>query len=341
MNKAEWRWLAGTVAAFLVILAAIVAYTLAVRPWFPFWGAAERDRTRPLLGDDAWIGGVVTGTRAVTIAAPPARVWPWLIQIGQDRAGFYSYSWLENLFLADIHNTYAVRPEWQERKAKDFVRSVKPGYLFGLQKDRPGASGWKVSFVAPGEAMTLRNWGTFALEPYGDGGTRFLIRTRSEPLPGVLGRLAGFWFVDPAHFIMEKRMMTEIKRLAEGRPGPPGWLKALATAGFAAAALGTALLIATRRRRRFWLLLPAACAVLVLAETSDAQAALAGFTALALAVVGFLSFPRRWWVYFGFLLIGAAAVFFLARDAWIVFGLVFLGAFAALAVPALKGLRAR
>ncbi len=340
MNKAEKRWLAVTGGAFLVIMAAILAYTLVVRPWFPHWGAADRDRTRPLLGDDAWIGGVVTGTRAVTIDAPPDKVWPWLIQIGQDRAGFYSYTWLENLVFAGIRNRLEIRPEWQGRQAKDIVRSVKPGYLFGLLKDKEGYTGWKVSFVAPGEAMTLKNWGTFALEPYGENGTRFLIRSRGEPLPGAAGKLAGFWLLDPAHFIMEKRMMLEIKRLAEGRPGTPGWLRALAAAGFAAAALGAAFLIATRPRRRFWLLLPAAYAALILAETGDPGAALAGFTALALTVAGFF-FGKRWWIYFGFLVIAVAAVLFLAADAWIVFGLLLLAASAILAAAARKGLRAR
>ncbi len=340
MNKAEKRWLAATGAAFLVIMAAVLVYTVVVRPWFPHWGAADRDRTRPLLGDDAWIGGVVTGTRAVTIDAPPDRVWPWLIQIGQDRAGFYSYTWLENLVMAGIRNTLEIKPAWQGRQAKDIVRSVKPGYLFGLLKDKEGFTGWKVSFVAPGEAMTLKNWGTFALEPYGEAGTRFLIRSRAEPLPGIAGKLAQFWLLDPAHFVMEKRMMLEIKRLAEGRPGPPGWLRVLAAAGFVAAALGTALLIATRRRRRFWLLLPAAYAAAILAQTGDAAAALTGFVLLGLTVVGCF-FGKRWWIYFGVLLIAAAAVLFLAADAWIVFGLVFLAASAALALAARKGLRAR
>lgn len=341
MNKAEKGRLAVTGGAFLIIMAAILSYSLVARPWFQHWGAADRDRTRPLLGDDAWIGGVVTGTRAVTVNAPPDKVWPWLAQIGQDRAGFYSYTWLENLVFAGIRNTLRIEPEWQGRQAKDIVRSVKPGYLFGLIKDKEGFTGWKVSFIAPGEAMTLKNWGTFALEPYGDGGTRFLIRSRGEPLPGIVGQLAGFWVLDPAHFIMEKRMMTEIKRLAEGRPGPPGWLRFLATAGFAAAALFSALLIATRKRRRFWLLLPAVYAALVMAETGNPGAALAGFTALALAVVGLLFFGRRWWIYFGFLLIAAYAVLMLAADAWIIFGLAFLVLFSGLAAAALKGLRAR
>jgi hypothetical protein len=341
MNKAERSGLGLTVAAFIVILAAIASYTFLARPWFLRWGAPGKDQTRPILGDDTWIGGVVTGTRAVTIEAPPEKAWPWLVQIGQDRAGFYSYAWLENLVFADIHNTFEIRPEWQGREAKDLVRSVKPGFLFGLLKEKDGYTGWRVPFVAPGRSMVLKYWGTFALEPSGTGATRFLVRSRGEPLPGVLGKLAGFWLLDPIHFVMEKKMMTETKRLAEGRPGPPGWLRALATAGFAAAALGAALIIASKGRKRFWLLLPAAYAVLILRETADAQAALAGFTALALAVIGFLVFKKRWWVYFGFLLIYVYATLFLAADAWIVFGLVFLATFAVLAARAVKGLRGR
>ncbi len=341
MNKAERTSLMVTIGAFLIILAAFAAYTFAVRPWFLNWGTTPQERGQALLGDDAWIGGAVTGTRAVTIQATPEKVWPWLVQIGQDRAGFYSYTWLENLVLADIHNTFEVRPAWQGREAKDLVRAAKPGYLFGLLKDKDSTTGWRVPFVAPGRSMTLKYWGTFAIEPTGTGETRFFARSRSEPLPGVFGRLIGFWVLDPVHFVMEKKMMTEIKRLAEGRPGPPGWLGILAIIGFVSAALGSALLIGTRKRRGFWLLIPGIYAALIIWQTADWRAALAGFTALALVVVGFLFFKRRWWIYFGFLLIAIYAVLFLASDAWIVFGLVFLAAFAFLAVAGTKGLRAR
>lgn len=341
MSKAKRSGLFATLAAFWIILAAIAAYNFAVRPWFLHWGTTPDERTKPLLGDDAWIGGVVTGTRAITIQAPPDKVWPWIVQIGQERAGFYSYTWLENLTLADIHNTYELRPEWQERKAKDVVPSVRRGFLFGLLKEKEGYTGWRVSFVEPGRSMTLRNWGTFALEPTADGGTRFYARSRAEQIPGVAGRLLGFWVLDAAHFIMEKRMMIEIARLAEGRPGPPGWLRALATAGFAAAAIGTILLVASRKRRWPWLLLPLAYAAAILHQAADLQAALTGFVVLGLTVVGFLHFKKRWWTYFGFLWIYACAVLFLAVDAWIVFGLVFLAVSAALAAAALKGARAR
>ena len=341
MRKARYPGLLLTVVAFTVILAAIAAYTYVARPWFLHWGATAEDRTRPLFGDDAWIGGRVTGTRAVTVQAPPEKVWPWLIQIGQERAGFYSYTWLENLVFAAIRNTFEIRPEWQERQAKDFVRSVRTGYLFGLLKEKEDYTGWKVSFVAPGRSLTLKNWGTFVLEPDGAGGTRFLARSRGVPLPGIAGRLFDFWLLNPAHFIMEKRMMIEIKRLAEGRSGPPGWLVVLATLGFAAAALGSALIIGSRKRRGFWLLLPAAYAVLILQSTSDLRAALVGFTALALVVLGFAVFGRRWWIFFGSMLIYAYAVLFLAADAFLVFGLVFLAVFGGLAALAAKGLKAR
>jgi hypothetical protein len=157
----------------------------------------------------------------------------------------------------------------------------------------------------------------------------------------MAGRLFEFWLLSPAHFIMEKKMIVEIKRLAEGRSGPPGWLVALATAGFAAAALGTALVIGSRKRRGFWLVLPAVYAFLILRTTSDLRAALVGFTALALIIVGFLVFGKRWWIYFGFTGISSYAVLFLASDAYIVFGLVFLALAGALAVLADKGLRGR
>jgi hypothetical protein len=341
MNKAERTWLAATGVSFLIIMAAIAAYALAARPWFTNWGATPQERRHALLGDDAWIGGAVTGTRALTVKAPPGKVWPWLIQIGQDRAGFYSYTWLENLALADIHNTSAVRPEWQTRQAKDLVRGVKPGYLFGLPK-KTFVPGWKVSFVAPGESLTLRNWGTFALEPTDAGETRFFVRGRGGPLPGLVGRLASFWLLDPARFVMEKTMMIRMKRLAEGRrPGSPGWLEALATAGFAAAALGSALLIGLKRRRGLWLLLPAIYAGLIVKETADLRAALAGFLALALVLVGLMFFRKRRWIYFGFLWIFTYAVLFFAADAWTVFGLVFLAVTAVLAAPVLKGRPAR
>jgi hypothetical protein len=144
--------------------------------------------------------------------------------------------------------------------------------------------------------------------------------------------------IDPAHFIME-RNDDGCQELAEGGPlrlASRPWRRPGSRPPRSARRL-----VGTKKRKGPWLVLPAIYAFLILQQTSDLRAALAGFTALALAVVGFLVFQKRWWIYFGFLMIYCTAVLFLAADAWIVFGLVFLAAFAVLTAAGLKGLRAR
>ena len=107
--------------AVILIFAVVWAVFLGLlHPWLMSWGATPEERAMALPGrrggpDPAYF------TRAITIDAPPAAVWPWLVQIGQDRAGFYSYTWLENLTGADIHNGDALRPEWQQRAIGDQV----------------------------------------------------------------------------------------------------------------------------------------------------------------------------------------------------------------------------
>lgn len=320
-----------TVAAFLVIMAAVLVYSFVVRPWFLNWGAAAFERSRALPGDDAVPGLVKTGTRAVTIAAPPEKVWPWLAQIGQDHAGFYSYSWLENIFLADIHNSETLHSEWQDVKTGDFIPSVRPGYFFGLIGEKPGFTGWKVALARPARVLTLAGWGTFVLEARDAGSTRFYARSLSPPAGSVV-RFIAFYLLDATHFAMEKRMMLEIKRLAEGRSGPPDWVTPLATLGFVAAALGSLVVVLSRRRKRGWLVLPLLWAALVVWQTSDLQAALVAFVALGLVVAGFAVFGRKWWMFFGLMWVYSYAVLFLADDAYAVFGMVFLAAVIALAV---------
>lgn len=78
-------------------LGAAAAYVAVARPWLRRWGATPDELEKPLPGDELVPDPGVVTTRAVTIDAPVEEVWPWLAQIGQDRGGFYSYEWLENL----------------------------------------------------------------------------------------------------------------------------------------------------------------------------------------------------------------------------------------------------
>ncbi len=312
-------------AVFIVIMAAVLLYSFLVRPWFLNWGSRPVERTVSLPGAYASSGTVTWGTRAVTVKAPPDKVWAWLVQIGQERAGFYSYTWLENMTLADIHNTEVIRPEWQTREVGDFVRGARPDYLFGLLGARGEGVGWRIAFVERERALTLRDWGTFVLEKVEPGSTRFYARSMGKDMGPVL-RMAAFYVIDPAHFIMEKRMMLEIKRLAEGRPGPPKWLLILATVGFAAGALAATAATFSRKRNRPWIILPVVYAALIIAATSDLVSALVGFAALSVLIAGFVTSRKQWWMFLGLAWIAAYAVFFLAEDAFIAFGLIFLAA---------------
>jgi hypothetical protein len=160
----------------------------------------------------------------VTIDAPIETVWAWLIQIGQDRAGFYSYTWLENLFCCAMPRVERIVPEWQERVVGDTV------WLARRDRYRGEARQKVVQVVAP-RVLTLASptdWGrvlrretshegtwAFILVPVDPGTTRLIVRSRGPEAPTLVGRL--FWMAvfEPAHFIMERKMMLSLKALAE------------------------------------------------------------------------------------------------------------------------------
>lgn len=181
------------------------AVLFATRPWHERWGATDEEIGRPLPGDEISEGALTN--HAITIKAPREKVWPWLVQIGQDRAGFYSYTVLENLVLAGIHNSDRVVPEWQSLADGDHVRLASKR-VYG---DFPLL---RVSHFEDGRCFVLNGWGAFVLEPIDDKTTRLSIRThrRSRPLAG---RVIDFYLGQPAHFIMERGMLRGIKKRAE------------------------------------------------------------------------------------------------------------------------------
>ena len=92
-----------------------------LRRWALRWGTTLAERTGSWPGDELSPYATEISTRAVTIAAPLDTVWSWLVQIGQDRAGFYSYTWLENLFRCAMPRVDRIVPEWQQRTLGDIV----------------------------------------------------------------------------------------------------------------------------------------------------------------------------------------------------------------------------
>lgn len=85
------------------------------------WGATKEEIQLSLPGDSICQKAQYTITLGETINALPEDIWPWVVQMGQDRAAFYTYTFLENLFLSDMHNANQIVPEWQKRAIGDFV----------------------------------------------------------------------------------------------------------------------------------------------------------------------------------------------------------------------------
>jgi hypothetical protein len=209
--------------------AAGAAYLLAVRPWHMRWGATPEELASTLPGDALCPGAPGQVTHAITIDAPPKDVWPWILQIGQDRGGFYSYAFLENLIGCEMPNVREIVPEWQHRSVGDTV-------WFGTPRHFGGKAKMIAAIVEPERSLvfaTPPDWdriqasapgreGTWALvlTPAGEKGTRLIARGRSAVKPSLWRRAADLAFWEPAHFVMERKMLFTIKWLAENQPPP-------------------------------------------------------------------------------------------------------------------------
>ncbi|MGN6696632.1 MAG: hypothetical protein ACTHMR_00610 [Thermomicrobiales bacterium] len=303
--------------AVLFVLLLGVVYWTGIHPWMMNWGSTVSERQMVLPGDDLHPNGAGRTTQAITINAPDDAVWPWLVQVGQDRAGFYTYTWLENLTGADIHNANAIHPEWQHLAVGDAWRLVPPEYLFGLGK---GAV-TPVLLVEPGHALVLQMWGAYVIEPIDAHTTRLLVRGYATPA-GPVARLMTTMVLDPLVFTMSRPMLLGLKARAEGHPAAPTALMAVAWLGWAIAGIAVAGLF-LRQRRRYWLTLPAVAALPALLAAHDLQAGLAAFLAAGITTLGFLTFGRSWWG--SFLIIGSLVLLtlLLAPDAYIALGLAF------------------
>lgn len=219
---ADIRPLSKVWQVLLVGFATYVAVLILLRPWHSSWGSTRSEQQMQLIGDPPIGESHYRIDHAITVRAPADSVWQWLVQIGQDRAGFYSYDWLERAIGDDIHNSDSIVPAWQQRRVGDLVRGAQSTYLGGiLGKDL----GWRVTAMEPGRAIVLDGWGAFVLSPLDAGTTRVHIRTRGAGIPtlsGIAVTPAALLVLEPAHFIMERGMLIGLKSRAERMTEPHG-----------------------------------------------------------------------------------------------------------------------
>lgn len=207
---------------------ATAAYGWLVRPRLARWGASDEEVAGPYPGAGIVPDGRRGPTMAVTIDAPPDRVWPWLVQLGGDRGGWYSWDRLDN---AGRPSARRIHPEWQDLAVGDAVT-----YLTRRQGPVPA---WTVVVLEPERFLALHGlsdlrghpldprqprpsacteglWG-FLLTPLPDGRTRLVIGGYETFRPRWLAPVSSFVGVGVV-WIMQARMLAVLKRNAE-RPG--------------------------------------------------------------------------------------------------------------------------
>lgn len=196
------------VLAVLGIFVIIVMFALL--PWMDRWGASESEIVAILPGDELVPSPRISYTRAISIDTMPEEIYPWIVQLGAERGGMYSYEWFEtNILRCELINADRIHEEWQSLNVGDQVKMC------------PGTSGpppYEVAILEPDRAVILghkENGGWietwhFVLVPEANGSTRLILRSRSA---------AQGWFWDvirPGEFIMARGMLLGIKARAEG-----------------------------------------------------------------------------------------------------------------------------
>lgn len=203
-----------TVAAVPLVLTGIwgVSFSAGLGDWMGNWGATGIERSIRLPGDEVLAGAETMGTKAISIQATPEEIWPWLAQMGVGRAGMYSYDWIDRIIgsgdAVDGHSAMRIHPELQERQVGDQMVFHPPS---GLAYTVAMVSAPRV-IVYRGQSLSPVTW-TFYLLP-NDDGTRLITRWRGSKAKGAAEAVANAVF-GTMDFVMEQRMLTRIKELAE------------------------------------------------------------------------------------------------------------------------------
>jgi hypothetical protein len=198
------------ILTFILLAVLAVAYFVWIRPWQLRWGATDEEVRRPMPGDGIVAKPSFDATRAVTVQAPPQSIYPWIVQMGMTRAGWYSYDLLDNLgrpsaraLIPELQQIYAgqIIPMSPDGKQGVYVREFKENEWI-LWGDKEGDTTWV--------------WGMY---PTADGATRLITRVRTKYR--WLGFTAIFnLLIEFGDIIMMRKCMLGIKERAEVMSSP-------------------------------------------------------------------------------------------------------------------------
>jgi hypothetical protein len=206
-----------TVRLAATAAALTIGYPLLWRKRCLNWGATSAEIARTMPGDELLPSAGLVATRAVTVYASAKAIWPWLVQMGPERGGTYTYHWIEKLLGLEMHSADTVIPEFQH---------PQPGETHRLGEHGPSM---RLEILERESALVLRSqdgawvW-AFGLYPRGEA-TRLVSRNRViPPNPTPMRRLFNLYVMEPGSLIMERRMLLGIKERGEAlaRGIPPG-----------------------------------------------------------------------------------------------------------------------
>jgi hypothetical protein len=218
----------------LTIVVVLAAYLVVLRPRSHRWGATDAELQRSLPGDDLVPTVKVGYTQAITINAPPEEVWPWLVQIGYQRGGWYTYDWFYKLmgeddFYDGNRSADRIIPKLQDLNVGDTINISKQMSfdVVALEQNRmlvllarvdlDTGETFELSDTMP--ANFVNNGWVYVLEDVEANSTRLIVRWRSDYSPGLGIPLASALGVEGGALIFQPKTLKGIKARAEASGG--------------------------------------------------------------------------------------------------------------------------
>ena len=195
------RWLSLFVVA---VIAAALARRRLVR-----WGASDDEIHRVLPGDDLVPSPHTVTNRAITIAARPEEIWPWLVQMGDaPRAGYYSYVPVERTLGMKVENSNRILPEFQHLELGDALDAGGSMRVRGIEENH-------YLILGPPELPHFDSTWASVLLPQADGTTRLVSRVRARYKRWTASNIVALLILDPGQLIMERKWLLGVKERAE------------------------------------------------------------------------------------------------------------------------------
>jgi len=214
----------------LCVLLAVAAYRILILPWARRRGTTPAERKQKYFGDTLVKQPGGWFTQAVTINVPPEKVWPWLVQIGYRRAGWYTYDFIYRLiraadFTDGSHSAKRIIPELQKLQPGDEIKlapvigyrvlALEPDRLMLLHSAANLETNQSYDIHGPKPAKYVNTSWLFQLEETADKCTRFIVRYRIEHNSGLLSALMFSIPTELGGLVMNPKFMRGIRQRAE------------------------------------------------------------------------------------------------------------------------------